>query len=63
MAQWLKNSTVEATPTSYTASHTGGSAETNPTRNHKVAGLIPDLAQWVKHLALGELWCRWQMCL
>ena len=21
---------------------------TNPTKNHKVAGLIPDLAQWVK---------------
>ena len=21
---------------------------TNPTRNHEVAGLIPDLAQWVK---------------
>ena len=21
---------------------------TNPTRNHDVAGLIPDLAQWVK---------------
>jgi len=20
----------------------------NPTRNHEVAGLIPDLAQWVK---------------
>ena len=25
---------------------------TNPTRNHEVAGLIPALAQWVKHLAL-----------
>ena len=25
---------------------------TNPTRNHGVAGLIPDLAQWVKDLAL-----------
>ena len=24
-------------------------AETNPTRNHEVAGLIPGLAQWVKH--------------
>ena len=24
--------------------------ETNPTRNHEVAGLIPGLAQWVKNL-------------
>ena len=25
---------------------------TNPTRNHEVVGLVPDLAQWVKDLAL-----------
>ena len=25
---------------------------TNPTRNHEVSGSIPDLAQWVKDLAL-----------
>ena len=25
-----------------------GAAETNPTRNHEVACLIPGLAQWVK---------------
>ena len=30
---------------------------TNPTRNHEIVGLIPGLAQWVKDLALHELWC------
>ena len=29
---------------------------TNLTRNHEVVGLIPGLAQWVKDLALHELW-------
>ena len=29
-----------------------GAAETNPTRNREVGGLIPGLAQWVKDLAL-----------
>ena len=33
---------------------------TNPTRNHEISGLIPGLAQWVKDLALLELWCRLQ---
>jgi len=29
-----------------------GAVETNPSRNHEVAGLILSLAQWVKDLAL-----------
>ena len=33
-------------------------AETNPTRNHKVVGSIPGLDQWVKDLVLVWLWCR-----
>ena len=33
------------------ASH-HGAAETNPTRNHEVSGLILGLTQWVKDLAL-----------
>ena len=35
-----------------------GAAETNPTRNHEVVGLIPDLAQWVKDPALLWALCR-----
>ena len=30
-----------------------GAVEKNTTRNHKVAGLIPGLTQWVKDLALS----------
>ena len=33
-------------PKTWSSHH--GAAETNPTRNHKVVGLIPGLSQWVK---------------
>ena len=36
-----------------------GTAETNPTRNPEVAGLIPGLTQWVKDLAL--LWLCYRL--
>ena len=35
-----------------------GAAELNPTRNHEVGGLLPGPTQWVKDLALLQLWRR-----
>ena len=38
-----------------------GAVEMDPTRNHRVAGSIPGLTQWVKDLSLLWLWCGTQM--
>ena len=40
-----------------------GSAEMNPTRNHKVAGSIPGLSRGLRILQCRELWRRLQMWL
>ena len=37
-----------------------GAAETNPTRNHEVACLIPGLASGLRIRRCRELWCRSQ---
>ena len=46
--RWIKYVTVLRTE----GSSCRGAAETNPTRNHEVAGLIPGLDQWVKDLTV-----------
>ena len=35
-----------------TGSSRCGTSDTNPTRNHEVAGSVPGLGQWVKDLVL-----------
>ena len=56
----LTNRNRRLSKTKPTGSSCCGSVVTNLSSIHEDAGSIPGLAQWVKDLALRELWCRSQ---